>query len=328
MRRLRPPAHASPPYQRTLRERIVREALARVAGLDEPPVPTTVELASEHYRTTLRCRVVPDGPGFRKRASHEVVAVDSCLIAHPLIEELLLVGDFGEAEEVTIRVGARTGERLVLASPTASAVHLPDDVLVVGADELAAGRRAWIHEEVAGRRWRISAQSFFQARPDGAEALVAAVARAIEGVPPDARLVDAYAGVGLFAGTVGAARPTVAIERSRSSVADARINLKGSDARLVGSSVDRWRASPAAVVVADPPRAGLGRVGADRLCATGADRFVLISCDAAALARDTGLLRSRGYELVDVTIVDLFPHTSHIETVARFDRVRPPIQGT
>ena len=48
--------------------------------------------------------------------------------------------------------------------------------VVVGSDELGRGQRAWIHEELAGRRWRVSAPSFFQASPEGAEALVATVA--------------------------------------------------------------------------------------------------------------------------------------------------------
>ena len=89
-----------------------------------------------------------------------------------MLDELIVEGTFGAATEVTLRVGAETGERLALVAPTRDGVRLPDDVRVVGADELAAGKRAWIHEIVAGRRWRISAESFFQTRPDGAAALV------------------------------------------------------------------------------------------------------------------------------------------------------------
>ena len=87
---------------------------------------------------------------------------------------------------------------MAIVAPTVDDVDLPDDVIVVGADELLAGRRAWIHEEVAGRRWRISAQSFFQTRPDGAAALVDAVVRAAGADLDGARVVDAYAGVGLL----------------------------------------------------------------------------------------------------------------------------------
>src|SRR5690606_39193843 len=120
---------------------------------------------------------------------HDVVDVDSCLVAHPLLADLLRSASFGDAAEVTLRCGARTGERLVLAAPTADGVVVPDGVVLVGEDELEGGRRAWLHEEVAGRTWRVSARSFFQARPDGAEALVDAVRAAAAGAP-EGRLVD------------------------------------------------------------------------------------------------------------------------------------------
>src|SRR5205807_3506345 len=96
-----------------------------------------------------------------------------------------------------------------------SGVRVPEGVTVVGADDLAAGHRAWIHEEVAGRRWRISAESFFQGRPDGAEALVDAVGGALgDALTDGATVVDLYCGVGLFAGVLGerAGSRVVAVE--------------------------------------------------------------------------------------------------------------------
>jgi 23S rRNA (uracil1939-C5)-methyltransferase len=76
---------------------------------------------------------------------------------------------------------------------------------------------------------------------------------------------------------------------------------------------------PAALVVADPSRAGLGAAGVGTITAAHPTRVVLVSCDPAALARDTGLLTAAGYRLASATPVDLFPHTFHVETVAVFD---------
>jgi 23S rRNA (uracil1939-C5)-methyltransferase len=194
---------------------------------------------------------------------------------------------------------------------------VPGDVVVVGADELQAGRRAWIHEEVAGRRWRISARSFFQARPDGADALVAAVTAAAAGA--DGPLVDLYAGVGLFAGSLGRT-PATAVEWSSSSVADARVNLDGTGARIRRIDVTKWKPERAGLVVADPARTGLGRVGAGAVAGTHATRLVLVSCDPAALARDARVLAEAGFALTGTTLVDLFPHTTHVEAVSRFER--------
>ncbi|HEY1116988.1 MAG TPA: hypothetical protein VGE43_04745, partial [Acidimicrobiales bacterium] len=73
-------------------------------------------------------------------------------------------------------------------------------------------------------------------------------------------------------------------------------------------------------VIADPPRAGLGRAAVAVVAATGADRLVLVSCDAAAFGRDAGLLADAGYERRSTVLVDLFPHTPRVELVSRFDR--------
>ena len=326
-----------PTRQRDAKLEMVRDALRRLGRVAEPPVRSGPVLTERAFRTTMRMAVTAGRAGLRELASHDVVPIDHCVVAHPSLDELVAVGRFGAAQEVVLRVGAATGERLALVRPSAADVVLPDDVVVVGTDELAGGRRAWIHEEVAGRRWRISAESFFQTRPDGAAALVGVVremtaallaggADAHRGGPPT--LVDAYCGVGLFSGALlepgEAGRPgswrSVAVERNRSSVADARHNLAGLPARVVGSTVERFRAPRADLVVADPARAGLGTRGVEVLAGTGAERVVLVSCDVASAGRDVALLARHGYRLVEAVVVDLFPHTHHVEVVSRLDR--------
>ena len=319
--------HLAVSAQRRLRLQQVSELLQRGGGITSPEVRAGVELPAERLRTTVRGTTDLDGHfSFRRRRSHEPVAVDSCLIAHPLIEEIVANSWFGEAEEVTIRVGARTGERLVVVSPKAAGVRVPSGVTVVGSDELGKGHRAWFHEEVAGRTWRVSAGSFFQASPEGAEALVFEVDALIQRFAPEARrLVDLYCGVGLFAGTVGAGRSVVGVERSASAVADARHNLGDTDARFVKVALGRWRPGPADVVVADPARSGLAAEGIGAVVATGANLCVLVSCDPAALGRDAGLLADAGYVHVGSAVLDLFGHTGQIEVVSGF--VKEPVLG-
>jgi 23S rRNA (uracil1939-C5)-methyltransferase len=74
------------------------------------------------------------------------------------------------------------------------------------------------------------------------------------------------------------------------------------------------------VVVADPPRHGLGAEVAGRIGATGAGALALVSCDAAALGRDAGLLTAAGWTLEKLTLVDLYPHTPHVEVVTGWNR--------
>ena len=116
-------------------------------------------------------------------------------------------------------------------------------------------------------------------------------------------------------------------ESSPSSTADARVNLRDIDARVKTTTVERWQAPRADLVVADPSRAGLGRKGAAALAATAAPRIVLVSCDPAAAGRDVALLVGLGYTPVEAVVVDLFPHTHHTEVVTRFDRVSESTVG-
>lgn len=314
--------HAPEDLQTEMRLSIVRQALERIGRISEPDVRPGPPLPAWDHRTTVRMAVDAGRVGFRTRRGHDVVDVDACPAANPLVDEIIATGRWGHAEEITIRVGARTGERMVVASPTAVGVEVPDGVRVVGTDELKAGARAWIHEEVAGHRFRVSARSFFQTSPEGAEALVAEVSDALEGDHHAKALADLYAGVGLFAATVGAdAAKVVAIEKSASAAADARHNLdhRGA-ARVVRGAVERVRPTPADAVVADPARAGLRGAGVQAVVATRAATVVLVSCDAGSLGRDARLLTEAGYRLERTTVLDVFAQTPHIEAVTRFTR--------
>lgn len=309
--------HVSLEAQCRYKAAVVSDALARIGGIGGTDVRPAAPGSPTGYRTTLHLAMEGGRAGFRRLGGHDLVTLDSCLVAHPMLAELLSGGDFGKARRVTLRCGARTGERLALLGPTAEGACLPGSVRVVGEDDLACGRRAWIFEEVAGKRLRLSAQSFFQASPEGAETLVSVVGSAVADAP-DGPLVDAYGGVGLFAAAVAAGRQVTVLESSASAAADARVNVPGARVRQV--DVARWRASPAAVVVADPPRAGLGAGGVAALVASNASHLVLVSCDPASLGRDAGLLKTRGFTLEWSEMVDMFPGTPHVEVVSRFVR--------
>ncbi len=306
--------HIEPEAQRELKRGIVVEALARTGGLRDTEVSLGPALSPWGFRTTVRMAVDRGRLGFRAAQCHDVVPVDRCLVAHPLLSDVIAETSAPDADEVTLRCGVASGERLVVVDPeTAEAtVSVPDGV--------ALGRDADVTEEVGGERLRISARSFFQTRVDGAEALVQAVRDAAGHLNPSSVIVDAYAGVGLFAATLGHDADVICIEQSASSCHDARHNLAERRATIVQGRVERWRPQPAELVVADPSRRGLGRKAVDVLTATGAARLVLVSCDAVAFARDARLLTGAGYWLRRSTLIDLFPQTAHVEIVSVFDR--------
>jgi len=183
--------HVRPAAQGALKAAIVADSLRRLARLDGAQVRLGPSLPPWSFRTSLRLVVEGGRPGLRMARSHRAVAVDHCLVAHPLLNELLAVARFGpRAVQATLRCGARTGDRMAVVEPDAEGTRLPADVAVVAGGDGRGGLGASIQEVVAGHRFRVSAGSFFQASPEGAEALVAVVAEALAGAP-GGHLVDA-----------------------------------------------------------------------------------------------------------------------------------------
>jgi 23S rRNA (uracil1939-C5)-methyltransferase len=302
--------HIAPAAQLALKVDIVRDALRRTARLPSADVRAAGAVPPWGYRSGLRLAVAPGGRlGLRRSASHDVVVLDDCPVAHPSLSALIgEVRATGEGD-VALRVSASTGAATALARGPGRLV-VPDGV--------ATGPDAHLTEHVAGVDLRVSAPSFFQSGPQAAGLLVAEVRAAT--ADQHGPMLDAYGGVGLFAAT--AASPdhdVVVVESSSAACADARINLAGRHATVVESTVEAWRPSqPFDIAVADPARAGLGRAGVAAV--TGARRIVLVSCDPVAGARDVRLLADHGYHLRRATVLDLFPHTAHVEVVSVLER--------
>ncbi|MEA3184124.1 MAG: hypothetical protein QOJ74_601 [Ilumatobacteraceae bacterium] len=305
--------HVDSNAQLELKTAVVNEALRRTGKLVDPVVEIGGSVPAWSYRTTLRLAAGAGGRlGLRGRSTHEVVELDGCPVSHPLLQELLEAISVTGDGEVSLRVGAATGERSAWVAEGEVQLHgLPPDV--------GLGAEAVVHEVVAGKRLRVSAASFFQSGPAAAELLVAAVRDACADLVEPESVVDAYGGVGLLSTAVAAQRTTL-IEGSASACADAAVNLGDRRRLIVCSPVERWKPRPAELVIADPSRSGLGKQAVAVLAATGARRMVLVSCDPVSLARDAGLLREVGYEHVRSVVYDLFPQTHHVEVVTTFER--------
>lgn len=315
--------HLAVDAQRQAKIRLAEESLRRIGHLDGtvrlgPGLPAT------GYRNTVRMVVDGGRLGFRAAHSHDVVAVDACLVSAPAIDEMIAATGpwprLPDGTEVTLRTSMATGEQLVLVDGVA-----PDGWFVPGAETAivskTAGRRApSMTERVHGVDFRVSIGSFFQTRTDGAAALVDVVGELGGDAWGSGHLVDLYGGVGLFAGCLGGGMSVTLVESAPSSVADARHNLP--DASVIARRAEQWvpsdRDMDARVVVADPPRAGLHRDVIATLARIRPAALVVVHCDAASFGRDAGRLVAAGFQRDDTVLVDLFPHTPHVELVSRF----------
>ncbi|HTF46798.1 MAG TPA: methyltransferase, partial [Pseudonocardia sp.] len=177
------------------------------------------------------------------------------------------------------------------------------------------------------RVWHAPPGAFWQVHPALADTLCGVVAD-WAGAPAGGRAWDLYGGMGVLASVlaeqVGPDGTVTVVESDRRAVAAGR-------AALADLPAVRWRtgrvervlaelteAGRPDVVVADPPRKGLGRAVVDGLVAAAPDRLVHVACDPAALARDVGLFAERGYRLAELRAFDAFPMTHHLEAVALF----------
>ena len=185
--------------------------------------------------------------------------------------------------------------------------------------------RAWVEERLGTTVFRVPAACFTQVNADWTGSLPALV-RECAGELEGAGAVDLYGGVG--ANGIELARagaPTVAIcEADLDAVscgreAARRAGLEGVRFTRAGVAAflsRGWPRTAVGVVVANPPRSGLGRGIAATLAARRAPKLVIVSCDPATLARDLRVIVDGGYRLRRLIPLDLFPQTPHVEAVA------------
>ena len=332
--------HASLEAQRRLKAAVIRQQLSRIASLD---VGVAVEAIPGDefgldWRTSVSFAVDQGGvAGLRRHRSHEIIAIDRCLIAH---QEVTAAGvteaRWPGASSVEIAVEPQTGERGVLVTGQAArSAVLPD--IAADSVQMSARRgvrspvhgRGYLIRRAAGRDWRVSLGGFWQVHPGAADVLGRAVLAALDPRPGD-RALDLYCGAGLFAGlladAVGPNGAVLAVEHDPAAVRDARHNLRSWPWARVhrGDAADvlvRTGLGEASIGVLDPPRVGAALPVIDALCASASlRRLAYVSCDPATLARDLRRLLDGGWELTSLRGYDAFPMTHHVECLAVLER--------
>jgi 23S rRNA (uracil1939-C5)-methyltransferase len=165
--------------------------------------------------------------------------------------------------------------------------------------------------------YRVSHGSFFQVNRFLVDAMVKT---ALAGAAGKAAL-DLYAGVGLFTLPLAAQfEKLTAVESGTGAIRDLEFNARraGIQTESYAGNVDEYllqKEDTWDFVLADPPRTGLGKTVTNRLNELRPPHIVIVSCDPATLARDLAALTN--YHLDSLTLIDLFPQTFHIETIAK-----------
>jgi 23S rRNA (uracil1939-C5)-methyltransferase len=323
--------HVAYPAQLEYKRSIVQAQLQRLAGLPDANVRPTAGMPDPwRYRNHVQFSVSDDGQlGFMAASSHRVIPIEECLLLHPLLAELYdaLDMELPGLQRLALRAGIRSGEQMLILEmgndePPELELDLPISCVLLLADGSAVTLvgSPYIHEQLAGRSYRLSAPSFFQVNTTQAEALLRQVCTYLSPGPGDV-VLDAYCGVGTFALSLATTtRQVIGIESSASAIADAQANAAGLDhvSFLCGTVEDIAPSLvlSAPLVVVDPPRTGVDKQALAALVRLAPPRLVYVSCDPATLARDIKELLTSGYLLREVQPIDMFPQTYHIESVA------------
>ena len=286
--------HATPAAQREWKAAVVREQLARLAGVsaDLAVRPLTGGLLG--WRSRVRYTVDATGRvGLLKHRSHEVVPVQRCLIAHPSIQALPILSKTWSGDSVS-----------TVASSAGEAVVGPGVV----------------HEHAVGREWTLPADVFWQVHPAAADTLADAVLEMLAPRPGETAW-DLYGGAGLFAAALAAAGARVTlVESASTAAAAARANLADlAQVEVIEGRVERALrrlTGPVDLVVLDPPRSGAGASVVRAVVGFAPRAVAYVACDPASFARDVGTFRQAGWRLADLHAYDCFPMTHHVECVA------------
>lgn len=325
--------HAAYEAQLRYKAEVVRDQLQRIGGFDAPPVQDCIGMDGPwHYRNHVELQLAENGAlGFIRADGDGIEPIETCLIMNEVVHELFeqVESVFPGVNRVGLRGSTRTGDGMIVLNTEEDlvpeiAVDIPVSVVLAlrdGSTSTLVGS-PYIYEEVAGRRWRISATSFFQTNTEMADRLVEVVrdfARPLLGIE---MVVDAYAGVGLLGISLA---PEVArvilIEENAEAVEDAAVNGEGLGntspyVERAEVAIPQWEAETPDLVILDPPREGCARTVLNALGRLHVPRLIYVSCDPAIMARDLKRLCEKGYTLEAVQPLDMFPQTYHIESVA------------
>ncbi|HZU26673.1 MAG TPA: class I SAM-dependent RNA methyltransferase [Bryobacteraceae bacterium] len=306
--------HAPYEYQLAQKSAILQEVLRRIGQIEYGRTIETISADHWHYRNRTQLHISGGRIGYYEHGSHTLCPIDHCPISSPRLNEAI----------------ARLSAELPRIRPFDADLELftnETELQFNLRDRAPADFRALLHElgtsePISYEGLRVSRNSFFQVNRFLIDHIVSAV---IDGEGGRAA-IDLYAGVGLF--TLPLARAfehVTAIEIAGSAFHDLKANAES--AGLANIEVRQETAdahllivdAPPDLIVADPPRAGLGKMAVNELLRIRAPRIVIVSCDPTTLARDLKALLAGGYSISKMTLIDLFPQTSHLETVVRLD---------
>ena len=349
--------HLAPEQQVAFKQKQLLDVLARVGNVTPAEVAPPLLGPQWAYRRRARlgAKLVPKKGGvlvgFRERDAPLLAAIDSCLVLDPRVGTLLrplaaLIGSLSIAAQMPqIEVACAKGVALVLRAlgePTAAdreamarfekshgvSIYLqrggPDSVV-----PLTAAARLDYSPDGSALRLQFEPLDFVQVNGELSQAMVRQALGWLQSQAGDS-VLELFAGLGNFTAPLAHSGAAVtAVEGEASLVARGRDNLARNGLQAQWLRADLFAPDPDAawlrrrydLALLDPPRSGAREV-LPLLAKTRPRRIVYVSCHPGTLARDAGeLVHSHGYRLRRAGVLDMFPHTAHVESMALFESI-------
>ncbi|MEP7117584.1 MAG: hypothetical protein ABI880_08385, partial [Acidobacteriota bacterium] len=337
--------HVSAERQRALKAEMLADAFRRIGRIELAGTPVAGSPA-DAYRTRARVHLRHGRWGFFEEGSHSLcdvagslqMSAESGAVIDRLCTALARRGAGGTAEIEWAETadGSARAAHVTLERADGKALAALELVEGLDAASWSAADRDKVHalwgdvhlvdRVTVGDQVAIPvlhhARSFFQGNRFLLQALVDDVIGRVTG----SRVLDLYAGVGLFSVAVAASgRSVIAVEGADTAADDLRRNAAAHPTltyrhAAVEDELELATAAHTDTAIVDPPRTGLSADVSRALAAGGVPRIVYVSCDPATLARDVRVCLDGGYRLADVRAFDLFPRTGHVETVVTLER--------
>lgn len=326
--------HMNYAEQVEMKNQIIAEQFSRISDFQFEMVKKILPSVNQfNYRNNIQLSVDQAGNfGFQAFGSHKIIPIEECMLAEPEILQVWKMIDIDlipGLRRVQIRKGIENEIMVIFESDNyqdlpmleldvpVSVIHTsPAGKLVLAGDDHL------IHQ-VNDQYFHVSAESFFQVNTSQTERMVETVQRYLK--DGGQSLLELYCGVGLFTRFVANSFGSIhAIEESSSACDDFAINLDEFDHinLYVGSVKDivpQLNIKPDSILL-DPPRSGLDPETLEKLLTFNAKKLVYVSCDLSTLARDLQKLLDGGYQLIEITPIDMFPQTYHVECVVLLEK--------
>ena len=342
-------AHVSYARQVQLKAEIIEDAFLRIGRIPLAERVVVTSGAEHGYRMRARFHVHDGRAGFYREGTHSLCdprptgqlldgsadVVDAVVGALVKRDVQVVSVELSENIAGTHRaVHLHTAMSKHLASALEDAVtetritgataRASDGATATAGDPVAVDSLDALTNSVVGEgTLRRHPEAFFQ----GNRFLIGPLVISVLDAVPAGRILDLYAGVGLFSVTLAAAGrgKVTAVEGDAASGRDLERNAAQfpDTVRVSHSSVENYvlqrRAGPPDTLIVDPPRTGMSKEAGEAIARAGAPRIVYVSCDPPTLARDARRLLEAGYRLRSLQGFDLFPNTPHVESLAVFE---------